>query len=125
MIAAYERVSEFDVVHDHTLVGPLYAARFPDLAVVTTNHGPFLSDLGCLYQAVSSQVPVIAISFGTGSTLARLKMVRAMTVPSRPVDREDPGHGVRHFCVGPTEHNTNRFVPVTGPRIGLGLAAGP
>ena len=68
VIAAYERVSEFDVVHDHTLVGPLYAARFPHLPVITTNHGPFLSDLGCLYRAVSPQVPVIAISHHQAST---------------------------------------------------------
>ncbi len=51
-----------DVVHDHTLAGPLYAGWFPGLAVVTTNHGPFDSNLAHLYQAVSGRVAVIAIS---------------------------------------------------------------
>jgi glycosyltransferase involved in cell wall biosynthesis len=51
-----------DVVHDHTLCGPLYAGWFPGLPVVTTNHGPFDSNLALLYQAVSARVPVIAIS---------------------------------------------------------------
>jgi glycosyltransferase involved in cell wall biosynthesis len=68
VLAAYERVSDYDIVHDHTLVGPLYAGRFPHLTTVTTNHGPFLSDLGPLYRAVSSQVPVIAISHHQAST---------------------------------------------------------
>jgi hypothetical protein len=64
VLAAYEAVAGFgfDIVHDHTLIGPLYAHRFPGLAAVTTNHGPFLSDLGPLYRQVSARVPVIAIS---------------------------------------------------------------
>jgi glycosyltransferase involved in cell wall biosynthesis len=68
VIAAYEAAADFDIVHDHTLVGPLYADRFPWLSVVTTNHGPFLSDLGALYRVVSDRVPVIAISHHQAST---------------------------------------------------------
>ncbi|MGD0219083.1 MAG: glycosyltransferase family 4 protein [Acidimicrobiales bacterium] len=62
VVHAYEIASEFDVVHDHTLIGPLYSERFPNLRVVTTNHGPFESDLIDLYRIVSDRVPVIAIS---------------------------------------------------------------
>lgn len=51
-----------EVVHDHTLIGPVYACRFPDLPVVTTNHGPFDEHLADLYRAVGDDVPVIAIS---------------------------------------------------------------
>jgi glycosyltransferase involved in cell wall biosynthesis len=52
-----------DVVHDHTLVGPLYAQQFDDLAVVTTNHGPFdAPELGAVYRSVVHRVPIIAIS---------------------------------------------------------------
>ena len=42
VVHAYAAVHDWgaDVVHDHTLVGPLYANRFP-VPVVTTNHGPF------------------------------------------------------------------------------------
>ncbi len=68
VIDAYEAAQEFDIVHDHTLVGPIYADRFPWLPVVTTNHGPFLSDLGPVYRAVSARVPVIAISHHQAST---------------------------------------------------------
>jgi glycosyltransferase involved in cell wall biosynthesis len=51
-----------DVVHDHTLVGPLYASRFAGLTVVTTNHGPFDNELGPIYRAVAATMPVVAIS---------------------------------------------------------------
>lgn len=62
VLHAYEMVRGADVVHDHTLVGPLHCAAFPDLAVVTTNHGPFNAELRDLYRAISARVPVIAIS---------------------------------------------------------------
>lgn len=74
VIAAYEAAADFDVVHDHTVVGPVYADRCPWLPVVTTNHGPFLSDLGPLYQAVSDRVPVIAISHHQASTAAGVNL---------------------------------------------------
>ena len=67
-IAAYEVVADFDIVHDHTLVGAVYADRLPWLPVVTTNHGPFESDLSFLYRAISGRVPVIAISHHQAST---------------------------------------------------------
>ena len=65
---AYREIQDVDVVHDHTLVGPLYSATFPHLPVVTTNHGPFNADLIDLYRTVSGRVPVIAISHHQAST---------------------------------------------------------
>jgi glycosyltransferase involved in cell wall biosynthesis len=59
---AYDVVRTHDIIHDHTLIGPLFAAQFRDLPVVTTNHGPFGPELSGLYRAVSPRVPVIAIS---------------------------------------------------------------
>lgn len=52
----------FDIVHDHTLVGPLLAAQYPELTVVTTNHGPFDQELSSLYESVTPRVSVVAIS---------------------------------------------------------------
>jgi len=68
VIHAYEAVQSYDIVHDHTLVGPVYAERYRDLAVVTTNHGPFDGDLRDYYRAISHRVPVIAISHHQAST---------------------------------------------------------
>jgi glycosyltransferase involved in cell wall biosynthesis len=73
-IAAYDAVAGYDVVHDHTLVGPVYAHVRPELAVVTTNHGPFESDLGRLYRTVSERVPVIAISHDQASSAEGVRL---------------------------------------------------
>lgn len=64
LIRGYDAMAEWgaDIVHDHTLVGPVYAQRFPELPVVTTNHGPFNEELGDLYRAIADSVPIIAIS---------------------------------------------------------------
>ena len=64
VLAAYAAMADFgaDVVHDHTLVGPFYAQTLPGVAVVTTSHGPFTTDLGDIYRALGDRVPVIAIS---------------------------------------------------------------
>lgn len=70
VIHAYAAIQDADVVHDHTLVGPLYSATFPELPVVTTNHGPFSADLIDLYRALAPRVPVIAISRHHASTAA-------------------------------------------------------
>lgn len=69
VINAYDHVRDWgaDVVHDHTLVGPVYAERF-DLPVVTTNHGPFDGELADLYRAIADRVAVIAISHHQAST---------------------------------------------------------
>lgn len=62
VVAAYETLAGFDVIHDHSLVGLIYAQMVDGPPVVTTNHGPFASDLGPLYRAVCDRVGVIAIS---------------------------------------------------------------
>ena len=59
---AYEALRDCDVVHDHTVVGPVYARGFDHPPVVTTNHGPFSAELNDVYRAVADRVPVIAIS---------------------------------------------------------------
>jgi glycosyltransferase involved in cell wall biosynthesis len=68
VIHAYQTAADADIVHDHTLVGPVYADRFGGLPVVTTNHGPFQSELGDYYRAIADRTPVIAISQHQAST---------------------------------------------------------
>ena len=69
VVHAYDAVLDWgaEVVHDHTLVGPVYAQRF-DLPVVTTNHGPFEGELATFYRAIAGSVPVVAISGHQAST---------------------------------------------------------
>jgi glycosyltransferase involved in cell wall biosynthesis len=72
--AAYEALCDVDVIHDHTLLGPLWSlsvrGRPP---VVTTAHGEFTPELIKLYEAVAcsslpNRVAVIAISQHQRST---------------------------------------------------------
>jgi glycosyltransferase involved in cell wall biosynthesis len=67
-LRAYERVMDWspDVVHDHTLVGPLLGSH-GCVPVVTTNHGPFEPKLRDLYRAIATRVGVIAISHDQAS----------------------------------------------------------
>ncbi|HZU79139.1 MAG TPA: glycosyltransferase family 4 protein [Acidimicrobiales bacterium] len=63
VLHAYEVVSKgFDIVHDHTVLGPFHAERYPQLPVVTTIHGPFNDELVDLYSAIAPRVPIICIS---------------------------------------------------------------
>ncbi len=62
VVHAYEALRDCDVVHDHTVMGPFYAERFPGLPVATTVHGPFNAELGDLYRALAPSVPIVAIS---------------------------------------------------------------
>lgn len=68
VIGAYELARDADVVHDHTMAGPLYARHLPGLPVVTTNHGPFNRTLSAIYRAMVPHVGVVAISHSQAST---------------------------------------------------------
>lgn len=69
VVRAYDAIQAWgaDVVHDHTLVGPLYGERL-GIPVVTTNHGPFEGELGELYRVIGASVPIIAISHHQAGT---------------------------------------------------------
>jgi len=53
-----------DVVHDHTLAGPLLAPyyRTLGLATVITAHGPVTGDLRDLYRSLGDEISLVAIS---------------------------------------------------------------
>lgn len=76
VIHAYQAVidADADIVHDHTLVGPVYADRLVGLPVVTTNHGPFQSELGDYYRAIAGGTPIIAISHHQASTASGIPL---------------------------------------------------
>ena len=66
---AYAALNARDIIHDHTLLGPLWAvANDVDVPVVTTAHGPFTAELIELYAAIARNAAVIAISHHQRST---------------------------------------------------------
>jgi glycosyltransferase involved in cell wall biosynthesis len=107
---AYEALINCDIVHDHTIVGPLYGARFLDLPVVTTNHGPFNVELRDVYRFIARHVPVIAISHHQAST--------AGGVPIAAVIHH--GLDIDEYSLGPGDGGyllfLGRMTPDKGPR---------
>jgi glycosyltransferase involved in cell wall biosynthesis len=59
--AAYDNLTDVDLIHDHTVAGLLYRHR-PAVPVVTTQHGPFDDDLNDLYRRATRELSLIAIS---------------------------------------------------------------
>jgi glycosyltransferase involved in cell wall biosynthesis len=79
IMAAYEAVQDYDIVHDHTVMGPVYAQRFPDLKVVTTVHGPFNDELTDLYGRMANDgVPLIAISHAQSKPVPQIPIARVI-----------------------------------------------
>lgn len=76
LIHAYEAVQGFDIVHDHTLLGPVYSERFPDLRVVTTQHHPYSMEFRDIFRASSQRVPIVAISRSQAALAPGLRIER-------------------------------------------------
>jgi len=93
VVGAYDHpsVRAAEVVHDHTLVGPLYGTRF-GARIVTTAHGPFLSDCGDIYRAISGRVALVAVSRHQAASLDTLP-VAAVIHHGIDVDRVPMGSG--------------------------------
>ncbi len=62
VMAAYETVREYDLVHDHTVLGPIYGGGDTGQPVVTTIHGPLGTELIDIYRAIAGRAELIAIS---------------------------------------------------------------
>jgi glycosyltransferase involved in cell wall biosynthesis len=64
VLAAYEALADVDLIHDHTLLGPLVAglSGLKRPPVVTTNHGPFTEDTRPLWSKVTRHASLICIS---------------------------------------------------------------
>ncbi len=62
VIEGYRKLGEVDIVHDHTIVGPLVGPTMTSAPIVTTNHAPFTGPIASYYRHISATIPVIAIS---------------------------------------------------------------
>lgn len=117
VVDAYEAADRFDVVHDHTLVGPLYASQRPlPATVVTTNHGPFNEESQALYRITSRRVPLVAISHDQASTAGDVPIA---TVIHHGVDLDAyaPGDGNGRYALF-----MGRFSPDKGVHTAIGVA---
>jgi glycosyltransferase involved in cell wall biosynthesis len=81
VLAAYDAMVEWgaDIVHDHTLAGPVLAANGqPPFAVVTTMHNQFGPELSDIYRRVVGRVPIIAISHAQRRPVPDLPIARVI-----------------------------------------------
>lgn len=95
--AAYDVLGDCDIIHDHTLLGPLWAiANHVRPPVVTTAHGPFNPELTELYRTIGQHVAVIAISHhqaGTAPTVPVTRVIHhGIDVDGIPVGTGDGGY---------------------------------
>jgi glycosyltransferase involved in cell wall biosynthesis len=114
VVGAYDHpsVRAADVVHDHTVLGPLYGTRFA-APIVTTAHAPFVSDCGDIYRATSGRVALVAISHHQAASLDTLPVAavihHGIDVAAIPMGsgnggyalflgRMHPDKGVVHAC---------------------------
>jgi glycosyltransferase involved in cell wall biosynthesis len=88
-LAAYSDLDGFDVVHDHTMVGPAYSRVFSEVPIVVTNHGPFE---GVLNEIYAREAPWVSQFVGISHS-----QVKTATVPTSVIH-----HGVdpRLFALG-------------------------
>jgi glycosyltransferase involved in cell wall biosynthesis len=89
VIRAYEGLGDVDIIHDHTLAGPLVGRRRSSAPVVTTIHGPLIPASADLYRAMAGDTAIIGISRDQASRVPDVPITRVihhgMDVSSVPV----------------------------------------
>jgi glycosyltransferase involved in cell wall biosynthesis len=78
VVRAYAAMAGMDIIHDHTLAGPLYLNRPRGVPVVTTNHGPFRQPLCDIYRAMDGHTSLVAVSRHQASTANGLPIARVI-----------------------------------------------
>lgn len=75
---AYQAMGGMDVIHDHTIGGPLYRHRPLGVPVVTTNHGPFEPLPNFLFGCMQADTAIVAISKHQASTAEGVRISRVI-----------------------------------------------
>lgn len=124
VLAAYDVLREWgaDVVHDHTLAGPIQAAalaatRDPlPFPVVTTMHNQFDVELTDLYRRVAGEVAIVAISHAQRRPVPDLPIARVIHHGVRAADFPI-GDGQGGYCLF-----LGRMSPDKGPHRAMEAA---
>jgi glycosyltransferase involved in cell wall biosynthesis len=74
VLRAYESMADVDIIHDHTLLGPLCQREMPDVPRAATLHGPFDDELTLIYRAMQRETALVAISHHQASTARGVKV---------------------------------------------------
>ncbi|MGD2101085.1 MAG: glycosyltransferase family 4 protein [Acidimicrobiia bacterium] len=97
-LAAYDALRDCDVIHDHTITGPLVAALRGRERVVVTNHGPFTAERRAILSATGDRVSVVAISHDQASRAQEVEIARVIHHGLDP-DAFTPGGGTGGYLL--------------------------
>lgn len=93
VLAAYEAFAGSDLIHDHTVLGPLLASRTSNRPpVVATQHAAFTPENRRIFAATARRVPVVAISHSHARS-ARGVDIAAVIHHGIDLDTYRPGPG--------------------------------
>ena len=97
VVRAYKSLGSVDIIHDHTMAGPLYVNSPQGTPVVTTIHGPLNAHAVDIYGAIARRrAAIIAISRDQASHAPEVPITRVihhgMDVSSVPVGAGDGGY---------------------------------
>ena len=100
VIRGHDCLSECDIVHDHTLAGPVIGKRHGAPPLVTTSHGPFTPEVSDVYRSFARRVPIIAISHAQ-AVGASQQGIHVATVIHHGLDVDEvtPGSGNGGYAV--------------------------
>lgn len=118
VLAAYDALRDADVIHDHTVLGPLLAGRrgLTDVPVVVTHHGPFDDQARPVFAEIARTALVVAISHDHARH-ARSVPVAAVVHHGVDLQAHHPSPTVGEFLVF-----LGRMSPDKGPHRALRIA---
>jgi glycosyltransferase involved in cell wall biosynthesis len=124
VLAAYDVLREWgaDLVHDHTLAGPVHAATLAagtgglPFPVVTTMHNQFDVELTDIYRRVAGEVAIVAISHAQRRPVPDLPIARVIHHGIRAADFP-VGDGQGGYCLF-----LGRMSPDKGPHRAMEAA---
>ena len=124
---AYAVMADMDVIHDHTVAGPLYRQRPDGVPVVTTNHGPFEPRLNHLYARMQADTAIIAISQNQADTADGVRIAKVihhgLDVADVPVGTGDGGYAAFLGRMSPTKGAREAILVARRAGVPLRIAA--
>jgi glycosyltransferase involved in cell wall biosynthesis len=78
VLAAYESLRDVDLIHDHSVLGPILSDHYTELPVVTTIHGELNGELRDIYERVATRVSVVAVSHAQRKPAPELPIARVI-----------------------------------------------
>jgi glycosyltransferase involved in cell wall biosynthesis len=94
VLAAYDALADMDIIHDHTILGPLLVARRQAgrPPVVTTNHGLFTAQTSRVFAEIARHASIVAISYSQARSASGIP-IEAVIHHGVDLDVYQPGPG--------------------------------